>query len=690
MKKETKKTKLIFLIMFLSFLILSMIFAYMYVYNEDNVYVYDYVGYQLRANYLTELFQTNFSGALSYLFTSIANFDYNLFPVFPLVPILILAGKTRITYIIAMTTLYVVPTMFLLFYIIIKQNDMEIIFDKKKTNFILLLTIFICIFCFTGFWSPTLRGLPDIIGVIPLYLIMYLISKYDFTKKVRVQYSFIFGLLAYLPFLCRRWYAYAVVALYVSYFIICFIQFIKSNNKKTVFINCLLNFMIAGITTLFFLLLLQLPLVKVILNETYSEAYSAFQYTLSGHINSFIGEYGLAVLVFMIIGIIYGIFNEKNRIFVIYSFLNIIIFVFLFTRTQGMGVHHYLGISPYVIYLCIMGIISLFNHFKKSKNKILFCMTIILIFELNFSTTYIFRNKKLPLISQNNTYYKFRYENYNNLTQFVYDLSNLIYEDYGKVSSFASSEVISDSLIDTIGDENISNNLIYSSIIDLRDGLNFNSLINKYVIVTDKVQANMNPDKQQTLVIPNEMIYKNDGIGKSYQKVLGPYKLANEVSAYVYKKINAISENDVTYYLDYFYKLYPDWKNNYYLFDKFMLMSYIDFGTNIGEVKKLEDNLYYISPGYTPTIIKSKMFTELEKIKLNFFVDNNIPKDEKCGVVNLKIEQNNKVLYEGTVDRKNSLTVDIDKNKGDNITFSISYGENFSYDFLYMKVEKIN
>ena len=114
-----------------------MIFAYMYVYNEDNVYVYDYVGYQLRANYLTELFQTNFSGALSYLFTSIANFDYNLFPVFPLVPILILAGKTRITYIIAMTTLYVVPTMFLLFYIIIKQNDMEIIFDKKKPNFIL-------------------------------------------------------------------------------------------------------------------------------------------------------------------------------------------------------------------------------------------------------------------------------------------------------------------------------------------------------------------------------------------------------------------------------------------------------------------------------------------------------------------------------------------------------------------------
>lgn len=84
------------------------------------------------------------------------------------------------------------------------------------------------------------------------------------------------------------------------------------------------------------------------------------------------------------------------------------------------------------------------------------------------------------------------------------------------------------------------------------------------------------------------------------------------------------------------------------------------------------------------------MFTELEKIKLNFFVDNNIPKDEKCGVVNLKIEQNNKVLYEGTVDRKNSLTIDIDKNKGDNITFSISYGENFSYDFLYMKVEKIN
>lgn len=150
MKKENKKTKLIFLLMFFSFLILSVAFTYMYVYNEDNVYVYDYVGYQLRANYLTELFQTNFSGALSYLFTSIAHFDYNLFPVFPLVPILLLGGKTRITYIIAMTILYVVPTMFLLFYIIIKQNNIEIAFDKnRKTDSILLLTIFICIFCFT-------------------------------------------------------------------------------------------------------------------------------------------------------------------------------------------------------------------------------------------------------------------------------------------------------------------------------------------------------------------------------------------------------------------------------------------------------------------------------------------------------------------------------------------------------------
>ena len=68
----------------------------------------------------------------------------------------------------------------------------------------------------------------------------------------------------------------------------------------------------------------------------------------------------------------------------------------------------------------------------------------------------------------------------------------------------------------------------------------------------------------------------------------------------------------------------------------------------------------------------------------------NIEKNEEYGVVNLNIQQNNKTIFEGTVDRKNSLTVDIDKNKGNDITFSISYGENFSYDFLYMEVEKIN
>ena len=90
-----KNKKTYFIILF-HILLLSIIFGYLYVHNEDNVYVYDYIGYQLRYNHLSSLFKTDWLNAISYLITTIRTLDYNYFPILFLVPLYHVIGQSRL------------------------------------------------------------------------------------------------------------------------------------------------------------------------------------------------------------------------------------------------------------------------------------------------------------------------------------------------------------------------------------------------------------------------------------------------------------------------------------------------------------------------------------------------------------------------------------------------------------------
>lgn len=649
--------------------------------------MYDYIGYQYRSFDLVDSLQNDFVGALNYIKYTIANLDYNLFPILFLIPFLKIFGKTRMIYIGSNVLLYLIPAMILLLIIILRQHNKKIYIIKE--NILLIVTIFISIFCFTGFWSATLRGLPDIIGIIPIYCLMLLITIYDFTKKEKFLVPILFGFLTYVPFLCRRWYAYSVVAIYIAYFLVCLIKFLKSENKKEVFKNCFINFTIAATVCVSLLVLLQKPLVKNILSSSYGDIYSAYQVEFMQHVNNIIGEYGWIIIVLAIFGVILGIKKEEFYDKILFSIFEIIIFVILFTRVQGMGVHHFLGISPFVIYLAINGYVFIYEKITKNITQKIFLIMILIFFCLNFSTTYIFRNLNIPILTQKHKYNKLRYENYENLLSFTTDLSDTIKKEYGKLSSFASSDIMADSLLDVVGDDVIKSNLWYSSAIDLRDGLNFNSLLYKYVVVTDIPQAGSNPDKQQTVIYPNNLIINKEGIGKSYKKILGPYLLSNNVNVFLYEKDRKFEEEDINCYLNYFYNLYPEWKSDYYLVDKMILASDIEFGDGLGDVKKIDERTYFLFPGYTPTRIKA-VLGDIEKLNLEFYVDKNIPENEKYGVVVLKIKQDEKVIFDGNINRSQNANIDIDRKLGNNIEFEISYGEDFCYDYLYMKINSIN
>ena len=692
--KEINTTKLYKAILIIGCFLSVLTFAYFYVRNESPMYIFDYSGYFENFKLMGNLLLTDFPNFITTLITSIRTMDYNYSSVILLLPFYCLFGASRLTYIESLTLVYLFPSILLIVYsfmqIIKKNNNL----DKKEELVYYTFTILLT-FMYTRLWSPTLRGLSDIAGFIPIIISFILVLKKPLREKIKIRYPILLGIVVYLPFLLRRWYVYYIIGFYLSLFIMDFIYFLKSNNKKEMFIICLKNYLIAGMTTLFLAIICQLPLLKNILAQDYSNSYNGFQQSLIGHFQSFLNEFGIIILIFIILGVILSIIRKKYLKVTIFSLLNIVIFWILFGTVQNMGVHHYLGISFWVIMIVMIGIRHLYELLPK-KLAYFFLILITLLFALNFCTTFIFRDTHIPIISQNNTYYKFRYNNYDELIRLINDLETLMIDpndetaENSKFSVLADTTVISDNIIDLLGNVNIKDNIIYATHIDSRDGINFNSLFAKYIVVTNPSQLGVNSNEQSVIDIPNQMIYNEEAIGKAYTVVSGPYNLDNGVEAYIYEKTRSFTKEEVEEYLNTLYEHHSEWEKKYTYLDKVLLESDLFLGSYWGSFKRMDDDTYFFYPGGTDTTLSIPINNKLKTVKLKFYIDYSGTSLE-AGIVDVSIYGDKKEIFSQTINYTDKpVEVELDLENIKNLKFIISGGEILDNDWLMMNVMELN
>lgn len=667
--------------------IISSVFVIKYVKNEDPVYIFDYSGYYELYKTVSQLFIDNKHLYLSEIISSIRNLDYNFSPVILLLPFYYMFKTSRVGYILGLGILYVIPTIMLTIVLI---NNMILKKEKKLQINMLIFIITICTICslYTRWWSPTLRGLPDIVALIPLMIATLLALKHPYSEKQKIYISVIIGFCIYLSFLFRRYFIYAIIGLYLSLFIIEFIKAFKNkDNKKEKYVNIIKNFMISGVTTLVCVLLIQTPLVIKILGENYSNSYSAFQLPLLSHITNIINEFGYIVIILSIIGLIFCIKNKEHRYNGLFCLLNILICYLTFMTVQAMGVHHFLTISPWIFILTSYGIWAIYSLIKNNVFKYAFLILIILLFAINFATTYIFRDTNIPIISQNNKYYKFKYDNFDELNRLIYDIDKLIGNDNVRFSVLASNENISDNLLDLLGTQNMKNHITYTSAIDLRDGINFNSLMSKYMVVTDKAQISISEEGQKIITVPNDEIFNHTSIGKAYKEVSGPYILQDGVKAYIYEKTRPFEEEEITEYMEKLISFHEEWKK-YDAFDYSVLLSEVKLGeTCCGEVKKYTENTFYLSPGYTPTYFTLNLNKKMDSISIKAYVDGNIDEyDKTAGSVLLTIITDDKEIYKEEITKEKNDNIQIDLKNVDKLTFIVDKNEYLNCDWLFLDI----
>jgi len=207
--RRPDKATLLVIGAFLAIAVLGNGFAAYFVSQEHYVYFWDYSGYWISSRDLSASLLRDPVAALRDVISSIRSSDYNLLPVLPLASFYWLFGASRLTYILAITNVALLPSAFVLG--VVAQRLLRTRSGSSPAPPLVLAAASVLTLHYM--WVPVLRGLPDVLGVLVIGAILLL----HFAKPLPQQSLgrlVMTGLLLCLLVLIRRWYAFWVVAFF--------------------------------------------------------------------------------------------------------------------------------------------------------------------------------------------------------------------------------------------------------------------------------------------------------------------------------------------------------------------------------------------------------------------------------------------------------------------------------------------
>jgi hypothetical protein len=551
-----KDTKTISLIALIVLFILTVTIRY--VGSEQNIYFWDFNAYWQWWQVVSVQFANAPLNALLQVRNSIMDSDYNtlalaITAIFSLLPL-----PSRMAYILSLMVIYFLPTVII--FSLLCHRFCENHSALAKTLTLVLPATFV------AFWGPTLRGYPDICGLIFVMGAVLYSASLDLGAKFQFKQTLLLGALLWAPFLLRRWYAYTVISLFVSLPMLNYLLHARSNYHWHRIKIIVINFFIAGITTCLLAIFFQGQLLQRIISTDYATIYSAYQTSLGQSINVVLHRIGLYLAPFFILGIIITLSRgePKQRIFVLFCLFNLLFSFFLFTRTQSPGIHHTLPFALWVLLITSFGILWILDNLPGNISPLVITIVIAtgslyIHYQSLFNTATpskfvanILPLKMLPLRVDNWPVYV--------------DLGNkidLLTRNGEKVAIFSSSAVLNDDMLDTLLDEKLQNRITYTSQIDLRDGINLAALQARYLVITDPVQLHNSADGQRVITIPTNALLQRQNIGQAYQRLPHAYHLDNNVTAWIFEKIRPFTPTEFNEFLREFYRYYPQWQTQY-------------------------------------------------------------------------------------------------------------------------------
>lgn len=548
--------------------------------HEQNVYSWDYNGYWRVWENFSQLLRSNTEAAFTQLKQSVLQDDYNVLPIFVLSLLDVINLPSRLFYIELINIVYFLPVIFLFRYMV------NLFTEEKNKDSILwnISTIFIPSF-FVAFWAPSLKGYPDISGLIFVLVSVLIACKIDFSSRIKIATPILLGLSLWGPFLFRRWYAFTVVSLYFSLPVLNYYLYNTSRLQLKKILISTFNFFISGVTSCIVVIYFQKDLFERILHTDYSEIYVAYQAPFTTSVRMLSHNIGLYLLPFVLIGLAGAFYtkNKKSSPIVFFSAFNLLFSFMLFTRTQAPGVQHCLPFSMWALVIVVFGIKYLLECIKGNALKLVVLSLLlaihatIFVISINRNQIDFFESSSQLLPTKS---FPLRIDNFSNYIDLVHDIESLT-KNGERITVFSSNQVLNDDMLNTMSNLGLAGKISYASQVDLRDLIHIDSLMSNYFIVTSPAQTHLRPSDQQVITIPTNQILNHRSIGKAMIRLDKEYALSQGVRAYIYKKVRNYTPKEVDEFYNLFFKSYPAWDG---LINKGLPYTYLSSDITAGDI----------------------------------------------------------------------------------------------------------
>jgi hypothetical protein len=288
-----------------------------YVSSEHTFYWWDYAGYNTATVNTANLFRDSPDQAWRGVIESLSK-EKNLLISLPLVPFILLFGESRLSYILSVSLIYVLPFRLLLGAISAKLIP---VYSRRVFWSTVLLSLLIPMS-----WIPTLRGYLDTGGCVFVALAI-LVYLQDVKLKSWWKIPLI-GFLLAAAILLRRHFAYSAIAFFGAATLQAFIEFIvliyrretalSSSKDKDVAVpfpyRCLFESAVKlgliAVTSLTILMLVAGDFTRSALTVDYRNLYVAWSLPVNDILTRYADFYGLGTWLLVLIGFSAGILTR--------------------------------------------------------------------------------------------------------------------------------------------------------------------------------------------------------------------------------------------------------------------------------------------------------------------------------------------------------------------------------------------
>jgi hypothetical protein len=542
------------------FAVFANTFAARFVLKEQYVYFWDLAEYWHDTSLMVYMLRRAPLGAVSKLLYSIRHYDYNYLPTIPLAVPMLLFGETRLVYILSIVNIYAIPAALVL------TAATKVIARRAGRQHTELLSLVVPMVLLTlpTFWVPTLRGYPDVGGLVLVGAILCLYFR-KHPQPISTGESLCCGALLALLVLFRRWYAFWAVSFIVLLPLDATFDFWNEGvfdfgawwKRYQPPILIALSFAIVLIGVAW-------PLVVHMVTTPYREIYSAYRGN-AGLLESlwdcgrfYIGAFVCAAFAVSVAMVAASQAMRRICVFLIAQFVLIVV---LFEQIQGFVWQHlYLVMSTIVIVLSLA--LQVIANMSGWSIVPVYALVSLLAFApvFSFGTGPLHLGQHIspagrcpPLIRHD-----------------VPELRRLlaVLEDYdsrsrGAVYVLASSQIINSALLWQANlslntDYQVTGRILRTAEVDRRDGFPRQLLNAEYVLVAVPIQYHLKHEDQRMVELPAEALLMRRNIGGAFERLAESFVLDNDVTVYLFRKVRPITKEEISDLQNECERVYPD------------------------------------------------------------------------------------------------------------------------------------